>query len=90
LNVLECAWYDIISREDAKKDEDFELEYAVREEYKEKYGVACKKYEVFSITVITYNTPGLKCPSPTSHKKLRLFKIELKQLSGEIKYWLGN
>lgn len=49
MSALECEWYDLISREDAKEDEDFELEYAVREEYKEKYGVARVKYEVFPI-----------------------------------------
>ena len=49
LSALECEWYDLISWEDAKEDEDFELEYAVREEYKEKYGVARVKYEVFPI-----------------------------------------
>jgi len=48
------------------------------------------KYEVFPITVIMYNTSRLEWPSPTSHRKLRLSKIELKQFSGEIKYWLGN
>lgn len=90
MSALKCEWYDHISQEDAKEDEDFELQYAVREEYEEKYGVEHVKYEVFPITVIMYNTSCLEWPSPTSHRKLRLSKIELKQFSGEIKYWLGN
>jgi hypothetical protein len=68
----------------------YKYKYAVREEYKEKYGVVRMKYEVFPITVIMYNTPGLDCPSPSSHRKIRLSKTELKQFGGEIRYWLGN
>jgi hypothetical protein len=52
--------------------------------------VARVKNEVFPVTVVMYNTPGLEWPSPISHMKLRLSKIELKQFSGKIKYWCGN
>jgi hypothetical protein len=52
VSALECEWYDLIRREDAK-DEDFKLEYAAIEEYRGKYDRKRVKY----------NTHGLECPS---------------------------
>lgn len=89
LSAVEYEWYDLISREDAKEDEDLELEYAPIEEYKEKYEVASVKYEVFLNKVIMFSTPGLEYPSPTSCRKLRLCKLQLEEFCGEIKDWLG-
>ena len=86
---MKCEWYDLIRREDAKEDEDLELEYAAIEEYKEKYEVACVKYEVFLNKVIMFSTPGLECPSPTSCRKLTLCKLQLEEFCGEVKDCLG-
>ena len=68
---MQVVWCQLWSQ----KDENFEIEYAAIEEYKEKYDVVRVKYEFFLNNVIAYNIPVLGCPSLTSR--------------GEIKEWLG-
>jgi hypothetical protein len=79
LQNLENEWYDIFSQEERKLDEDFEQEYAAREEYKEKMDVARVEVEAFlnKLTVQNNNSTSA-CSSPTScRRKLKLAKIEL-------------